>query len=133
MAINTRLAAQQGAEAERRVVENRRLFTRRLHERGALLVAGTDAGIGVTAPGTSLLDELQEFVAAGFTNWEALRLATIEPGRLLRVPQLGTITIGAPAELLLLEGNPANDLAALRTPAGILLHGAWIEGAALRH
>ena len=132
MAINTMLAAQQGPEAQRRVVQHRRRFTRMLHEQGALLVAGTDAGINLTVPGTSMLDELREFVAAGFTNWEALRLATIEPGRLLRVPQLGTITIGAPAELLLLDGNPADDIEALRTPAGILLHGAWIEGAALR-
>jgi imidazolonepropionase-like amidohydrolase len=132
MAINTMLAAQQGPEAQRRVVQHRRRFTRMLHEQGALLVAGTDAGINLTVPGTSMLDELREFVAAGFTNWEALRLATVEPGRLLRVPQLGTITIGAPAELLLLNGNPADDIEALRTPAGILLHGAWIEGAALR-
>ena len=92
-------------------------------------MAGTDAGIDITAPGTSLLDELQEFVAAGFTNWEALRLATVEPGRLLRVPQLGTIAVGAPAELLLLNGNPAEDLGVLRVPAGMLLHGEWIDGA----
>ena len=94
-------------------------------------MAGTDAGIDFTAPGTSLLDELMEFVAAGFTNWEALRLATVEPGRLLRVPQLGTITIGAPAELLLLSGNPAEDLGVLRKPVGVLLHGTWIDGTAL--
>lgn len=133
MAINTKLSARQGPEAQRRVAQNRRLFTRMLHERGALLVTGTDAGIDITAPGTSMLDELQEFVAAGFTNWEALRLATVEPGRLLRVPQLGTVTVGAPAELLLLSGNPAENLAVLKSPAGILLHGAWIDGATLRH
>ena len=131
MAINTMLAARQGPEAQERVVQNRRLFTRALHEHGALLVAGTDAGIGFTAPGTSLLDELKEFVAAGFTNWEALRLATIEPGRLLHIAQLGTIAVGAPAELLLLNGNPAEDLETLRVPAGVLLHGEWIEGVAL--
>lgn len=132
MAINTMLAARQGPEAQRRVVQNRQLFTRRLHERGALLVAGTDAGINLTAPGTSLLDELREFVAAGFTNWEALRLATIEPGRLLRVPQLGTVVVGAPAELLLLNGNPAEDLSTLKSPAGILLHGVWLDSTALQ-
>jgi len=131
MAINTMLSARQGPEAQQRVVQNRRLFTRALHEHGARLVAGTDAGIGFTAPGTSLLDELMEFVAAGFTNWEALRLATVEPGRLLRVPQLGTIAIGAPAELLLLSGNPADDLGVLRKPVGVLLHGTWIDGTAL--
>lgn len=133
MAINTMLSARQGPEAERRVVQNRRAFTRALHQHGARLVAGTDAGINLTAPGTSMLDELEEFVASGFTNWEALRLATIEPGRMLRVPQLGTIVVGAPAELLLLNGNPAEDLATLKSPAGILLHGEWLDSTALRH
>ncbi len=131
MAIYALIATRMGAEAAERTMANRRLFTRALHEQGALLVAGTDAGIGVTAPGTSLLDELLEFVASGFTNWEALRLATIEPGKLLQVPQLGTIAVGAPAELLLLDGNPAEDLEVLRKPAGILLHGQWIEGLTL--
>lgn len=131
MAINAMLSAQQGPEAQRRVVQNRRLFTRLLHERGALLVAGTDAGIGRTAPGTSLLDELREFVASGFSNWEALRLATVAPGRLLRVPGLGTVTVGAPAELLLLDGNPAADLDVLKSPAGVLLHGEWLSREAL--
>jgi imidazolonepropionase-like amidohydrolase len=133
MAINTLLAVRQGPEAQQRVTRNRQLFTRALHERGALLVAGTDAGIDLTAPGTSMLDELREFVASGFSNWEALRLATIEPGRLLHVPQLGTVTVGAPAELLLLNGNPAEDLNSLRLPAGILLHGEWIDSASLQH
>lgn len=131
MAINTLLAARQGPEAQARVSRNRQLFTKLLHERGALLVAGTDAGINLTAPGTSLLDELREFVASGFTNWEALRLATIEPGRLLGVPQLGTVTVGAPAELLLLNGDPTEDLSTLRSPEGVLLHGQWLDRGAL--
>jgi len=133
MAINAILAGQMGADAQRRVVENRRRFTKALHQGGARLVAGTDAGIDITAPGTSMLDELREFVASDFTRWEALRLATVEPGRLLGVPQLGTVTVGAPAELLLLDGNPAEDLGVLKAPAGVLLHGEWLEGAAQRH
>jgi len=133
MAINAILAGQMGADAQRRVVENRRRFTKALHQGGARLVAGTDTGIDITAPGTSMLDELREFVASDFTRWEALRLATVEPGRLLGVPQLGTVTVGAPAELLLLDGNPAEDLGVLNAPAGVLLHGEWLEGAALRH
>jgi len=75
-----------------------------------------------------MLDELREFVAAGFSNWEALRLATIEPGRLLGIPRLGTVSVGAPAELLLLDGDPLNNLGVLQHPAGVLLHGEWIEG-----
>jgi len=49
------------------------------------------------------------------------------------VAQLGTVTVCAPAELLLLKGNPAENLAVLEAPAGVLLHGQWIDGAALRH
>ena len=132
MAINTILAGRQGPEAQRRVVVNRRRFTKALQQGGARLVAGTDAGIDITAAGTSMLDELREFVAAGFSNWEALRLATIEPGRLLGVPRLGTVSVGAPAELLLLKGNPVENLGVLESPAGVLLHGEWIDSEALR-
>ena len=130
LAIYAQFAARQDAGSAQ-VIANRRRFTAALHGAGARLVAGTDAGIGVTAPGTSLLLELQEFVASGLSNWEALRLATVASGELLGVPQLGTIAVGAPGELLLLDGNPLEDLHALRRPSGVLLHQEWIDAAAL--
>jgi imidazolonepropionase-like amidohydrolase len=82
------------------------------------------------APGTSLHDELDELVAAGLTRYQALRAATSEAGRFLEIPGLGTIAPGAPADLLLVEGNPLADLGRLRRFEGLVQRGAWTPATA---
>src|SRR5713101_4870445 len=53
-----------------------------LHKTGVLFLAGTDTPAGVYIfPGFSLHEELQRFVAAGFTPLEALQTATLNPAR----------------------------------------------------
>src|SRR6266404_1947989 len=55
-----------------------------LHKAGVPFLAGTDTPAGVHIfPGFSLHEELQRFVAAGFTPLEALQTATLNPARFL--------------------------------------------------
>jgi imidazolonepropionase-like amidohydrolase len=108
-----------------------RKFVWTLHRQGAALVAGTDAGINRVAAGTSIVDELREFEASGLSRYEALRTATVNGGELLGQPQLGTLAIGAPAELILLGANPLEDLNALRSVEGVLLQGHWRDASAV--
>ena len=57
----------------------------------------------------------------------ALRMATRDAAEFLgRAGERGTIAPGMIADLLVLDGDPTRDLQALRTPAGLVLHGAWI-------
>ena len=46
-------------------------------------------------------------------------------GLALRIPGLGEIAPGAPAELLLFRADPTQDLAALSTLAGVVRGGRW--------
>jgi imidazolonepropionase-like amidohydrolase len=127
LAIFAELSRRQHSDAEEAVIlRERRRFVRELHAAGARLLAGTDAGIDVVAPGTSLHDELAELVASGLTRYQALRAATIDAGQFLEVPGLGTVTVGAPADLLLVQGNPLEDLARLRRFSGMVHRGAWL-------
>jgi len=131
LAIYVALSLQHPAGERQAIVQQRRQFVRELRAAGALLLAGSDAGIDVVAPGTSLHDELDELVASGLTPFEALRAATSEAGRFLEVAGLGTIAVGAPADLLLVDGNPLTDVRRLRTFDGLVHRGAWIpRGAA---
>ena len=98
---------------------------KRLHDAGAKLLAGSDAGIDVVAAGSSLHDELAEFVRAGLTPYEALRIATVRAAEFLERPRLGTIAAGSDAELLLVNGNPLADIGRARAIAGVVLRGAW--------
>jgi len=109
-------------------IRRRRELVGALHAAGAPLLAGTDSGIDVTVPGTSLHDELLELVASGLSPLEALRTATTAPAEFLgRVGEIGTVSAGARADLMLVDGDPRSDVAVLRHPRSVMLRGAWLE------
>jgi imidazolonepropionase-like amidohydrolase len=82
-----------------------------LHARGVPIVAGTDQ----TVPGYSLHRELELYVQAGFTPLEAIQAATIVPARIMHLNgELGTVTVGKRADLLIVDGHPLAHIADTR-------------------
>jgi imidazolonepropionase-like amidohydrolase len=131
MAIFTQLSQQHSPTERASIIANRRRFVAELQRQGARLLAGTDAGIDIVSPGVAMHDELRELVAAGLTPYQALRAATKDAGEFLRVPGLGTITVGAPAELVLLDGDPLTNIGNTSRVAGLLVRGSWYSASAL--
>ena len=72
-----------------------------------------------------LHDELDDFVRAGLTPAEALRTATTTAAQFLGIRL--DVAPGAPADLLVVDGNPLNDLSALRKPARMILRGVLYQ------
>jgi imidazolonepropionase-like amidohydrolase len=101
-----------------------------LHKAGVPFLAGTDTPPGVYVfPGYSLHEELQRFVAAGFTPLEALQTATLNPVRFLGLDeQLGTIEKGKLADLVLLNGNPLEDISNTQKIAAVIVNGHYYSG-----
>ena len=86
-------------------------FVRRFHGAGGTLLAGAD----LVAPGIGLHQELQLLQDAGIPAAELVVAATSGAARALgRSDRLGTISPGRTADLLLIEGDPTADIAALR-------------------
>jgi imidazolonepropionase-like amidohydrolase len=131
MAIFNELSRNHSASDRAAIITNRRRFVAELQRQGARLLAGTDAGIDVVSPGASMHDELRELVAAGLTPYQALSAATKDAGEFLRVPALGTVTVGAPAELVLLDGDPLASIGNTRRIAGLTVRGTWYSASAL--
>ncbi len=108
------------------------VFTRKLaaalHREGVPMMAGTDAmGVPMVPPGVSLHWELQQLRESGFTPYEALQAATVRPAEFLgKRGEFGTATVGKRADLLLVEGNPLQDLIGLERPRGVMVRGAWL-------
>jgi imidazolonepropionase-like amidohydrolase len=106
---------------------------RALHAAGAGLLAGTDAFKPNVVPGFALHEELNYFVQAGLTPYEALRAATSDPARFLgREREFGTIQIGSRADLILLGANPLHDINNLAKRVGVMVRGKWFAEANLR-
>jgi imidazolonepropionase-like amidohydrolase len=101
-----------------------------LHKGGVPFLAGTDTPPGVYVfPGFSLHEELQRFVAAGFTPLEALQTATLNPVRFLGMEeQLGTIEKGKLADLVLLNANPLQDISNTQKIAAVIVNGHYYSG-----
>ena len=104
-----------------------------LHKAGVPFLAGTDTPAGVHIfPGYSLHEELQRFVAAGFTPLEALQTATINPARFFGIEdQTGTVEKGKFADLVLLSANPLEDIANTQKIAAVIVNGRYLRRADL--
>jgi imidazolonepropionase-like amidohydrolase len=80
---------------------------------GVPLVAGTDSGNPLVFHGPSMHRELQLWVQAGIPAAVALQAATGNAAKLLHADsQIGNIRTGMDADLLLVDGNPLQDIAA---------------------
>ena len=97
-------------EAYRQALPRLLQLVKRLHDGGVTLMPGTDGFAGYT-----LQRELELYVRAGIPNAEVLRLATLTPAQVLGVAgQRGEIAAGKHADMVLLDGDPLKDIAALR-------------------
>ena len=98
------------------------------HRHGVRLLAGTDAmGLPRVIPGSSLRRELELLNRSGLTPYEAIRTATVNPASFLDQDEdFGTIDLGKRADLLLLDRNPLETLAALNQPVGVMVRGRWL-------
>jgi imidazolonepropionase-like amidohydrolase len=93
-----------------------------LRAAGAVVVPGSDAGYYFVPHGAALRGELAELVDAGWTPLEALTAATLTAREVLGV-EGGLVQAGEPADLVVLAGDPAEDLGALAAVEAVVLGG----------
>ncbi len=104
-----------------------------LHAAGVPILAGTDAFSG-PAPlpnpvthGSSLHHELALLVEAGLTESDALRAATVLPAHHFSLPDRGSVRPGLRADLVLVDGDPSQDIKATTAIRRIWAAGAEVE------
>ncbi|KAI8276601.1 hypothetical protein K4K60_007601 [Colletotrichum sp. SAR11_57] len=106
--------------------ENAAASVRTLYEAGVTICAGTAANLvpGTQIPfGESLHEELELLVDAGMARLDALRSATCVAAAAFRLQDRGIVRGGLRADLLLIDGNPLEDILATRK-----IKRAWIQG-----
>jgi imidazolonepropionase-like amidohydrolase len=119
-------------QAFRRSRARQNQFVREFKRAGGLIAAGSDAANQLLVPGLSLHEELSLLVAAGLTPVEALTAATRKGAELLRADSLGRISAGKVADLIVLDANPAANIAATRRIAWVMLRGRILYPDSLR-
>jgi hypothetical protein len=99
-----------------------------LHRAGLDIVVGTDQVV----PGHSVRREIELYVKAGFTPMEAIQAATIVPARVMKVDkEVGTIETGKFADMVLVDGNPLENISNLRNSRFVVTRGKLYDCATL--
>lgn len=129
------LSAEAEAELERRLQRyaGQRENVGKLIQHGVKIAAGSDAGWGLYEFG-DLTAELVEMVRVGLSPSEAVRAATFNSADALGVSQsVGTLAPGKKADLLVVSGDPTQDITALRNVHQVFLGGREVvrDGALL--
>jgi len=100
----------------------------KLHRKGATVGIGTDIGGSYSGFFGRYLDELKHYQAAGISNFEILRMATAVNARILNLEdKIGTVEKGRWADLIVVEGNPLDDLRALEKVRMVMKGGVLIK------
>jgi imidazolonepropionase-like amidohydrolase len=101
---------------------------KRAHAHGVWLVTGSDAGNFLVIHGPTVQHELQLWVRAGIPPAVALQAATLNAARLLKADnRIGSIRPGNDANLLVVDGNPLEDITATERISLVVFKGERID------
>jgi imidazolonepropionase-like amidohydrolase len=116
-----------GARTGPRVIELRRMMLKGLRDAGAKIALGTDSPQVFSVPGFSVQREIEVMAAAGLTPFEILQSGTRNVAEYFgTLTETGTVEKGKRADLILLDGNPLDDLSNMARRSGVMVKGRWI-------
>ncbi|MBI4483888.1 MAG: amidohydrolase family protein [Acidobacteria bacterium] len=121
-------ATPQELERRRAGYEKMLVFLKKFVAAGGLLLAGSDF-VGDAAPGPTLHQELEVFVDdVGLTPMQAIQTATKNPADFyLKGKQLGTLEVGKLADLVVVRGDPLQDIRNTRNIELVIKDGQVME------
>ncbi|WNG23726.1 amidohydrolase family protein [Cystobacter fuscus] len=126
-----RVDVRQFSERQRAAYPYVQHLTLSLQRAGVRLVLGTNASDAGLFPGKTVHLELAELVRAGLSPYEALATSTRNPAAFIEehvdpAARFGTVAVGQHADLLLLPGNPLEDVGQAGQALGVMVRGQWL-------
>lgn len=122
-----------GKAAEEKLWARELALERAFVAAGGLLIAGPDpTGYGNVLPGFGDQRGIELLVEAGFSPVEAIRIATLNGATYLGVAdRIGSIVVGKNADLVLIDGNPAAQIADIGKVTVVFKDGVGYDSQAL--
>ncbi|MDX1494315.1 MAG: amidohydrolase family protein, partial [Longimicrobiales bacterium] len=125
--------ARPGSETATRLLQKYMAMEKAFYDAGGTLVVGIDpTGGGDVVPGYGNQRALQLLVELGLTVEQAVEVATRNGAEYLELGhRIGTVEAGKDADLVLMRGDPRDDLNAFRQTTLVFKHGVGYDSAKL--
>ncbi|OFW17701.1 MAG: hypothetical protein A3H97_15845 [Acidobacteria bacterium RIFCSPLOWO2_02_FULL_65_29] len=118
-----------GGSVRWKSVEAAKAIFRQLHEAGVSLLVGTDASTPLNLKTDAMWREMDAMVQYGMTPMEVLATATRRNAEYIKLgSQLGTITRGKLADIIVIDGNPLISMRDLRHVVAVIKDGKVYKG-----
>ncbi len=108
---------------EANTAETRYANLKRIVDAGVRTPLGTDTFCGFGKFGENAMDEIDHCARAGIPPLRILKMATSEAAEHLEAKDLGAIAPGKLADLILVDGDPAADIRAMRRVSRVIKDG----------
>jgi imidazolonepropionase-like amidohydrolase len=105
-------------------IDNRLRILEALHAGGVGILLGSDAPQQFNVPGFSIHREMRRMTDAGMSTYDIIKSGTASVGYHFKSnDDFGTVAVGKRADLILVEGNPLEDLANIERRGGVMVRG----------
>lgn len=110
----------------KKIIDDHKTSFQMAYQAGVPIAAGTDAGTPFNVPGL-LADELSLMIEYGMTPYEAIYSATLGAAKAVKMEdEFGSIQVGKIADLIIVNGNPLDNIGHLRKPAYVFSNGQLV-------
>jgi imidazolonepropionase-like amidohydrolase len=110
----------------------RKQLIKKLQDNGHGILLGSDAPQLFNVPGFSIQHEVKGMQNAGLTSLEIIQSGTINPAKYFdALDEFGQVKEGLSADLIILDSNPLENLAALQQIEGVVVKGKWLSKQAI--
>ena len=97
------------------------------HKAGVKIVIGSHNSGKHALPGMAFQREMELFVEAGMSPLEVIHSSTLLNARYFRsAGRIGSIEKNKMADLILVEGNPLEDISVMKNIHRVMLNGNWV-------
>jgi len=119
-------------ENNERFLQERRALLKALHDAGVDILLGSDAVQTFSVPGFSIFNEMQAMARSGMTPYDIYVTGGPNVARFFnREKEVGTVTVGKIADLVLVDADPLATVANFEKQTGTMLRGRWYPRADL--